>query len=193
MKYGEEKFRENMRSDRNRVLRSYTRKREAVIDTTITDLMRLLNASTYQKGGWVLHMLRSEIGDEYFWKGMKIYYERFRNGNALTSDFENVMEEVSRKDLRKFFFQWLYIPGEPDLKISTSASQKKGNIRINVEQVQDYSYTFTIDLQLEDQKGKRVVSIPVTGKEASLEVTEDIDVKITPDPEVKLFFRSVEK
>jgi aminopeptidase N len=192
MKYGEEKFRDNMRSDRNRVFRSYHTKTEAVIDTTITNLMSLLNASTYQKGGWVLHMLRIEIGDEAFWKGMRLYYEKFRNGNALTSDFENVMEKVSGKDLKKFFYQWLYIPGEPDLKISTSAGKKKGTVMIKVEQTQDYLYTFTIDLQLEDPKGKRMVSVPVRGKETSIEISGDVSVKITPDPEVKLFFRSVE-
>jgi aminopeptidase N len=193
MKYGEEKFKEGMRSDRNRVLRSYNRNPEAVIDTTITDLMRLLNASTYQKGGWVLHMLRNEIGDVAFWRGMRLYYERFRDSNALTSDFEKIMEEVSHKDLKRFFYQWLYIPGEPDIKITKSAGQKKGTLKISVEQTQDYLYTFTIGLRLEDSKGKRMVSIPVSGKEASLVVTGDTDLKIVPDPDVKLFFRSIEK
>ena len=153
-KYGEDKFRENMGSDRNRVLRSDLWKPEPVIDTTITDLMRLLNTSTYQKGAWVLHMLRNEIGDEIFWKGMRLYYERFRNGNALTSDFMKVMEEVSGKDLRNFFYQWLYIPGEPDLRIRISAGEKAGTMKISVEQKQDYLYTFTIQLLLEDSSGE---------------------------------------
>lgn len=192
-KYGEDKFRENMGSDRNMVLRSDLWKPEPVIDTTITDLMRLLNTSTYQKGAWVLHMLRNEIGDEIFWKGMRLYYERFRNGNALTSDFMKVMEEVSGKDLRNFFYQWLYIPGEPDLRIRISAGEKAGTMKISVEQKQDYLYTFTIQLLLEDSSGGRIVSIPVSGKWTTLNVKAEKDVKVTPDPAVKLLFRSVEK
>jgi aminopeptidase N len=193
MKYGEEKFRQSMTSDRNRVLRSNSRVPGAVIDTTITDLMRLLSVNTYQKGGWVLHMLRNEIGDEQFWKGMRLYYERFRNGNALTSDFEKVMEEVSHRDLGKFFYQWLYIPGEPDLKISTSAGQRKGTVNLKIEQTQAFLYTFKIELQLEGSGGKKIVTIPVNGKEATIEMTGDADVKITADPDVKLLFRQVEK
>jgi aminopeptidase N len=193
VKYGEEKFRENMRSDRNRVLRSESRNPEPVIDTTITDLMRLLNASTYQKGGWVLHMLRCEIGDEIFWKGMRLYYERFRDKNALTADFRRVMEEVSGKDLDKFFYQWLYITGEPDLKISTSPGEKKGTVNITVEQTQDFTYTFSIDIQIENLAGKQLVTIPVSGKKASLVVNGDLDIKITPDPEVKLLFRTIDR
>jgi aminopeptidase N len=103
------------------------------------------------------------------------------------------MEKASGQDLKQFFYQWLYIPGEPDLKIGTSGGKEKGTVRIKVEQMQNYLYTFTIDLQLEDSNGKRIVSIPVRGKEASLETRGDASVKITPDPEVKLFFRSVEK
>jgi aminopeptidase N len=192
-KYGEDKFRENMKSDRSRVLRSDSRNSGPVVDTTITDLMRLLNTSTYQKGEWVLHMLRNEIGDELFWKGMRLYYERFRNGNALTSDFRNVMEEVSGKELGKFFYQWLYISGEPDLKITKSPGGKKGSVMIKVEQEQNYLYSLTLEVLLEDSSGKRLVSIPVTGKQTSMEVMEDDNVMITPDPEVRLLFRSVDK
>lgn len=191
-KYGEERFMENMKSDRNRVLRSDLRKPEPVIDTTITNLMMLLNASTYQKGEWVLHMLRYEIGDENFWKGMKLYYDRFRNGNALTSDLIKVMEETSGRDLGKFFYQWLWLPGEPDLKITTTPGEKNGTVKINIEQTQDFVYSFNIEVLLEDSAGKRSVTIPVTSKKTSFEVNGEINIKITPDPQVKLFFRPVQ-
>ena len=50
--------------------------------------MRLLNPNSYQKGAWVLHMLRHELGDDIFWKGMRSFYEKYKNSNALTDDFE---------------------------------------------------------------------------------------------------------
>ncbi len=77
-----------MKSDRERVIKYYLKSPVPVIDTTNTNLMRLLNANSYQKGAWVLHMLRHELGDEIFWKGMRSFYEEYRNKNALTDDFE---------------------------------------------------------------------------------------------------------
>ncbi len=97
--YGKERFAQEMKSDREQVIKYYLKSPRPLIDTTITNLMRILNANSYQKGAWVLHMLRHELGEETFWKGIRLYYERYRNSNALTDDFVKVMEEVSGKDL----------------------------------------------------------------------------------------------
>ena len=64
--YGRERLVEEMKTDRDQVIRFYLRSPRPVIDTTITNLMRLLSANSYQKGAWVLHMLRNELGDESF-------------------------------------------------------------------------------------------------------------------------------
>jgi aminopeptidase N len=55
-----------------------------------------------------LHALRLEVGDEAFFKILKTYYERYKDGNATTDDFIGVAEEVSKNDLTKFFNDWLY-------------------------------------------------------------------------------------
>ncbi len=70
--YGKEKLDETMKSARDRVIGFYLRSPRPVVDTTVTDLMKLLNANSYQKGAWVLHMLRRELGDDLFWKGMRL-------------------------------------------------------------------------------------------------------------------------
>src|SRR5664279_5859583 len=97
-----------MKSARNQVLGFSSGSPKPVVDTTVTDLMRLLNPNSYQKGAWVLHMLRHNLGDELFWKGMRLYYEKYKNQNALTNDFKTVMEEVSGKTLNSFFKEWLF-------------------------------------------------------------------------------------
>ena len=57
----------------------------------------VLNRLVYQKGGWVLHMLRGTIGTEKFWTGIRdTIYRRYRNRNASTADFRQVMEQASR-------------------------------------------------------------------------------------------------
>ncbi len=71
------------------------------------------NQIVYQKGAWVLHLLRGEIGTEKFWAGIREYYRRYRDGNASTADFRRVMEEISGRDLGWFFEQWVYRAGSP--------------------------------------------------------------------------------
>ena len=87
-----------------------------VIHRNLADMGRVLNRFVYQKGGWVLHMLRHRIGTETFWRGIREYYRRYMNGSASTDDLRHVMEEVSGQDLRWFFTQWLNRPGVPKLE-----------------------------------------------------------------------------
>jgi aminopeptidase N len=61
----------------------------------------------YQKGGWVLHVLRGQVGTETFWKGIQLYYQQHRNAHATSDDLRRAMETVSGQDLRWFFSQWL--------------------------------------------------------------------------------------
>ncbi len=72
-------------------------------------------ATVYQKGAWVLHMLRWTIGDSLFWRSLQAYGEAHAYGNATTEDFITVVEKVCKLDLRWFFDQWVYGSGYPDL------------------------------------------------------------------------------
>ena len=190
MTYGKEKLAESMKMARTKVLRDSERAPVPVIDTTITNLMRLLNTNSYEKGAWVLHMLRSEVGEERFWKGMRLYYERFRNSNALTDDFRVVMEEVSGINLKQFFHQWLYVPGQPDLKISLEAGKKKGTYDLIVEQKQDNIFSFSIDIQLKDNERNIIIPVKVSERVTRLTVDAGPGAELIPDPGVKLLFSS---
>jgi aminopeptidase N len=192
MNYGKEKLTESMKSARERVIRAFERTPGPVIDTTITNLMRLLSTNSYQKGAWVLHMLRSEVGEDNFWNGMRLFYKRYMNGIALTDDFRKTMEEVSGRDLGKFFYQWLYISGQPDLKIRTGAGKRKGTIDVKIEQTQDYIFSFHLEVMLKDSKGTRTITIPVTERMTSVTVKAEQGVEVTPDPDVRLLFRIIQ-
>jgi aminopeptidase N len=78
----------------------------------------LFNEGVYDRGGLTLHALRLEVGDEAFFKILKTYFERYKDGNATTDDFIAVAEEVGGKDLTEFFDSWLYgekIPPIPEM------------------------------------------------------------------------------
>ena len=87
--------------------------------------MELLNDNSYQKGSWVLHMLRRKLGDAIFQKGIQAYYATYKGRNASTDDFMHVMEKVSHQNLQTFFKQWLYTAGHPQLRENGNMIQIK--------------------------------------------------------------------
>ena len=153
---GREKLASDMSMKRNLIIKDSEKKARPLVDTSVVNLMKLLSINSYQKGAWVLHMLREETGDADFIKGLSLYYERFKNSNALSSDFQHAMEEVSGKDLSRFFSQWLYVPGHPELKILQKASKKSGTTQISVEQEQDTLFEFNLELLIKDSSGEKM-------------------------------------
>jgi aminopeptidase N len=93
-------------------------------------------AIVYQKGAWVLHMLRAQLGTEKFWATMREYYRRFRDANASTEDLERVAEEVSHADLGWFFRQWLYRAGSPSLDAEWHWDPNAKKVALDLKQTQ---------------------------------------------------------
>jgi len=135
--YGRDRLVEGMRGARRRVIRTWEENPElAVVAPSIDDLNELLNGNSYQKGGWVLHMLRKQVGDLAFWEGIRRYYRTYRDANALTADLRQVMEEVSDQDLGWFFQQWVHTPGHPRFDGTWSWDAGSGILTVELRQVQ---------------------------------------------------------
>jgi aminopeptidase N len=66
-------------------------------------------ALVYDKGAFVIHLLREEIGDELFWKGIKQYTQKFWGKSVVAKDFQTAMESASKKDLTVFFDKYIYM------------------------------------------------------------------------------------
>jgi len=62
----------------------------------------------YDKGAYVMHMLREEMGEEAFWKGFRNFTRRNFGKSVVTEDFTNAMQEATRKPLKNFFDKWIY-------------------------------------------------------------------------------------
>ena len=75
------------------------------------------NAIGYQKAALVFHLLRREIGDDSFWRGLKTFVSRFRNRSADWGSLEAVFSHESHQDLRWFFEQWVERSGAPVLSL----------------------------------------------------------------------------
>jgi aminopeptidase N len=83
----------------------------------------VFNQGVYFRGGLTLEALRLRLGDELFFRLLRVYTERFRYGNASTADFIALAEEISGNDLGAFFTSWLYtdrLPSIPELGLTTA-------------------------------------------------------------------------
>lgn len=142
----------------------------AIVDTTAVpgnDLLQLLNANSYNKGGAVLHMLRGILGDEIFFNAIRRYYRRHLHGNARTADLQRAVEEESGRDLGWFFQQWVYRPGHPILTSNIAASTG-GEAVITIRQVQKDSwptFRFPLDIALTIGGGEIRQRVQVTQRE----------------------------
>ncbi|MFQ5742184.1 MAG: M1 family metallopeptidase [Acidobacteriota bacterium] len=147
--YGREEMIRGMRQARQRVISFFKDNPDlAVVAPSIKDLNKLLNANSYQKGGWVLHMLRHLVGDEAFWKGIHAYYRQYRDANALTEDFQRVMEETSGEELGWFFRQWIYQPGQPEYQGFWHYDETSGQLTVTLNQVQENGSFFKMPVDL---------------------------------------------
>jgi aminopeptidase N len=63
----------------------------------------------YNKGGYVLHLLREEMGEPAFWKGLKEYTRKYWGKSVTTKDFQQAMQAASNKNLNGFFNEWIYL------------------------------------------------------------------------------------
>lgn len=108
--------------------------RRPVIDTIETNLLALLNRNSYEKGGFVLHMLRMQVGDSAFFRGLRTYYAQHRHSTALTDDLRSAVESASGQQLGWFFDQWLRRPGYPELTAAWHYDPSSREVAITVTQ-----------------------------------------------------------
>ena len=137
---------------------------QPIIHRNISDMRGVLNRLVYQKAGWVLHMLRGTVGAAKFEDGIREYYRRYRNLNASTDDFRQVMEQASGTELSWFFDQWLRRGGMPQLEGSWRYDATAKVIVIELAQVQPGpAYRLPLDVGVTNGNGPvRIERIELT-------------------------------
>lgn len=147
--YGRDEMVEGLKSAAERVWSWYDENPGyRIVHDNLDDMSRVTSVATYQKGAWVLHMLRRRMGDEAFWSGIQAYYARYMNGSTTTSEFRVVMEEASGQDLELFFEQWLYSGGNPRLEGWWEYDADSGTVTIEIRQTQDVGPLFHLALDV---------------------------------------------
>ena len=132
----------------------------------VTVPMDLFDRHTYPKGAMVLHQLRTLLGDELFWKGLRHYVKKYAGQTVEASDFQNAMEEATGRALDWYFDQWVNHAGHPELKIEHVWDPEHRQLTLKVRQVQKINawvplFRLPTRVRVVDRQGK-IYSFPVT-------------------------------
>lgn len=174
-----------MKADRAIIFRHDASAPGPIVVSEVRDPNRLLNPNSYEKGGWVLHMLRFQVGEEAFHEGIRRYYATYQRSNARTEDFRAIMETVSGQDLATFFQQWLYRPGHPVIEgtMTYDAGRKKATLRLRQTQPGP-AYQLPLEIALIDAVDKQVEhKVSFSEKEQTFTFPSDTPPnQVIPDP-----------
>jgi len=152
-----------------------------------TDTGKLFTPTTFNKGAWVLHMLRHVMGDEKFFRAIKQYTKDFAYKNADTEDFQAVCEHVYGKSLGWFFKEWIYETGRPQYTYHWTSRDGGGKrIELTIDQTQPSPGLFRmpLDISITTATGKKnfVVWNELKLQDFELKVDgEATEVQIDPD------------
>ena len=118
----------------------------SIVSQRSAEKEEVVSSLTYQKGAWILHMLRDLVGENDFKKGIRAYYSKYFNLNATTDDFRMEMEKASGKDLKLFFKQWLYQPINPAINGLWNYDAKSKKITIQLTQNGDFLFNLPVEI-----------------------------------------------
>lgn len=165
-----------------------------VVHRNLSDMGKVLNNLVYQKGGWVLHMLRTEVGAAHFRAAIREYYRRYRDGSASTADLRAVFEQVSGKPLEWFFTQWLTRPGVPKLAGTWRYDPAMKHVEITLAQTQaSEPYRINVDVGIVTAAGAlpAISQIAITGRQATMSfAVAGEPISVTLDPSTSLLFEA---
>ncbi len=169
----------------------------------------LFDAHSYEKAGFVLHMLRNYLGENDFRRSVTKYLNKFRNLSVTSTDFIETIEETSGIEMRTFFDQWIYRIGHPELEIEYSIiemDQKKNSkngckikikvtqlSRENIDQLDSNPHRFQLEIKIivQDINGYRkeildIIQISEWISEHIIDVDRDHSIAhISIDPNFK--------
>jgi len=160
----------------------------------IYDPVNLWGSTVYEKGSWILHMLRHHVGEATWVDIVKEWADRYRYDTATTAEFIEVCEEVHGDDLDWFFDQWVYHGGYPEFSVDWWTSA--GNLFVRIDQIQTIDevtplFTTPVDLRVLTPAGTVDTTVQVDGQTQTfiLNVTGEPS-RVIIDPDNWLLFKA---
>src|SRR5207253_1191893 len=151
-----------------------------------------------------LDMLRYQLGDDGFYRGLKRYLEVNRGKNVVTADLAKAIEESSHVNVDQFFSQWLYGAGAPKFDLGYSYDHDKHQVELTVKQTQKVEgrvgiFHVPVNVEITTASGPRLYPITVSKAEQVFTLPSDsaplmvLSVEITTASGPRLYPITVSK
>jgi aminopeptidase N len=163
-----------------------------IVDKSYGKPMDQFSFRAYPKGAWVLHMLRTRLGEDNYRTAVKNYLDEYRYQSVVTENLQKHFEKQSGLNLDRFFDQWVHLAGAPELKASYEWDAELKVARVRIEQVQKTSekrpffhFPLKVRFYSEDSHVDHIVEIDETVETFAFGLeAEPHSVRLDPDVEV---------
>ena len=127
----------------------------------------LFDLVSYNKGGTILHMLRSYLGDEAFFKALQLYLNENKFKSAEVHQLRLAFEKITGKDLNWFFNQWFYGANHPQIEVSYDYNTIQKKVTVNIIQLQSEKFKFPFAIDIYENGRSRREQVFVDSNDAS--------------------------
>jgi len=136
------------------------------------------DGNAYGKGGLVLYMLRHQLGEDAFYRGLKHYLDTNRGKNVVTADLVKAIEDGTHINVDQFFTQWVYGAGAPKFDLSYAYDDLKHQIVLKVKQTQKLEgrvgiFRVPVDVEVTTATGAKTYPITVSKAEEAFALPAD--------------------
>ncbi len=156
------------------------RYRRPIVTNVWHEPIDVFDRHLYEKGGCVLHMLKHQLGDARFWKAIQHYVQKHKGGSVETRDLARAVEEATGWNADRFFQQWVFMAGHPELSAELSWDDAQKLLRVALKQKQEpkaetplfhlpLTIRFVVDGKIEDKQveldgAQETFLFPLSGK-----------------------------
>ena len=136
------------------------------------------SGNIYTKGGWVLKMLRTKLGDQNFFHALHYYLETYRGQNVVTADLQKSIEQATATNVDQFFQQWIYRAGAPNYHVTYAYDDAAHQIKLTVKQTQKVDgmvglFDMPVDVEIATSSGRKTYPIEVSKSEETFTLAAD--------------------
>ncbi len=134
--------------------------------------------NVYDKGGWVLKMLRTKLGDEDFFRGLNYYLTTNRGQNVVTADLEKAIDHSTSTNVDHFFHQWIWRAGAPRYEVSYTYDDAAHQVKLNVKQTQKVEgmvdlFDMPVEVEIATASGRKTSTIQVSQADETFTLPAD--------------------
>jgi len=153
----------------------------------ITGCAACFPAIVYDRAACALDMLRRLVGEDAFFRALRLYYERWKFRRAGTDDLRRAFEETSGLDLFAFFERWIRDDEIPGVQWSAEEVLEEGRPRLRLLLEQDgepFELPLTVSIDRRDgQSEERTVHLRSARQELFFGLERPVKrVRVRTDP-----------